>query len=67
MGLRINNLNQNSDRLDLYIINLTEQLSFVEDADSIKAIEELTLAEVTMQATLATSTMISKITILNYL
>jgi len=67
VGLRINNLDQNGDRLDIYILNLTEQLSFVEDADSIKAIEELTLAEVTMQATLQTATMISQISILNYL
>ena len=67
VGLRINNLNKNGDRLELYIINLTEQLSFVEDADSIKAIEDLTLAEVTMQATLQTATLISQITILNYL
>ena len=48
-------------------MNLTAELSTVEDADSIKAINDLTLAEATLQATLQAATMIQNVTILKYL
>ena len=66
-GLRISNLETHNDSLDFYIMNLTAELSTVEDADSIKAINDLTLAEATLQATLQAATMIQNVTILKYL
>ncbi|MEA1972125.1 MAG: flagellar hook-associated protein FlgL [Candidatus Cloacimonadota bacterium] len=67
VGSKINIVEMNRNNLESQRMNLTEAISDIEDTDMVSAISELSMQEVSLQASISVLSKVMKTSLLNYI